>query len=129
VADAFGKFRNLYLIIENITSQIMDQVEPRPSKELPQLERALGICFMNKQASLENAANQDPDFERSGNIIADAAKYLYIAHRCELNHSKASSDHKVPFNEADEQSVKKAMKIAEFVAVTFMQYEEENFVR
>ncbi|GAI20065.1 unnamed protein product [marine sediment metagenome] len=45
-----------------------------------------------------------------------------------MDHSKALRDKKIPSNPQDEKEVKAALPLMEFVAKSFLQYEENSLV-
>lgn len=133
--DPFDKFRSLYLVAENIASKIED-VKGLSKNELKQLSEsggspeeglfrlALEECFGSNQRSLKQTVKNLPEFDQSQELISQVAKILFRGYRCQLNHSKASQDKKIPFNPQDEREVKAALPLMEFVAKSFLQYEE-----
>ena len=137
--DPFNKFRDLYLAAENVASKI--QVAKKLSKnELKQLSEsgesyeegllklALDECFGNETQPLKQSAKNLPDFDDAHEVIPQVAKILFKGYRCQLNHSKASQDKKIPFNPEDEKKVKAVLPLMEFVAKSLLQYEENSLV-
>lgn len=122
--DFFEKFRNLFLVVENITGQILKAKGLTASNEKDQLTKALSICFSSRETALKSAAHRAKGFHSTGNLMDDVAEYLYVVHRCQLNHAKPNRNHKAPFNADDERQVQEAIPLMEFMAKMFLQYEE-----
>lgn len=124
--DPFDKFRNIYLAIENVASKIIKRNGRKAIKgcsELELLEIALRECFSGNMDSLKKylpVCRLRP----GRNIIKDLASFLFKANRCQLNHSKAFKDKKIPFNPDDEWEVEAAIPISEFIARSLIKYEE-----
>lgn len=119
--DPFDKFRNLYLAAENIADSICQRP---PKNESDLLEGALRQCFRNKLDVLRRTASRTPGFVATGDLVADVVRFLYKGHRCQLNHSKVSSDRLVPYNPEDEEAVEAALPLMEFVAKELLAYQE-----
>ncbi len=133
--DPFNRFRDLYLATENVASKI--QVvkglsknelkrlsESGESREEGLLRLALDECFGSDPHSLKQIAKNLPDFDDAQQAIPQVAKILFRGYRCQLNHSKAAENKKIPFNPEDEKEVRAALPLMEFVAKSFLQYEE-----
>lgn len=71
-------------------------------------------------------AKRVPGFNLGGDVILEVARLLYKGHRCQLNHSKASDDKKIPFDPEDEKEVNHALPLMDFVAKSLLQYEEQK---
>jgi len=123
--DCFEKFRNFYLVAENISSFICQKKNVGEIKEQPMLELGLQECVQNKLLDLENQAKELGIVVKQSEIIQDVASYLYKENRCCLNHAKEGEKKKVPFNLKDEESVKKALPLMECVAKSFLAYAEK----
>lgn len=122
--DPFDKFRNLYLAIENIASRIALAKGKHIVSELKLLEFALQECFSSNTHALENYS----DLIQSGSkedIFREMAVLLYKGHRCQLNHSKACEDKKIPFNPNDEREVECILPLTELVTNSLIQYEDD----
>jgi hypothetical protein len=135
--DPFNRFHDLYLAAENIASKIQglkglsksavkQLSESGQSYEEGLLRLALDECFSSNLRSLNQVAKKLPDFDDAREIVPQVAKMLYTGYRCQLNHSKASHDKKIPFNPEDEKEVKAALPLMEFVARSLLQYEENS---
>jgi hypothetical protein len=109
--DPFDKFRNLYLTIENVASKIAAAKGIDKCRDSELIEIALQECFpSNVQSSVKGHS--------------ELGTLLFKGHRCQLNHSKASEDKKIPFNPDDEQKVKSVLPLAESVAKSLLSYED-----
>jgi hypothetical protein len=135
--DRFNRFHDLYLAAENIASKIQglkglsksgvkQLSESGQSYEEGLLRLALDECFASNLRSLNQVAKSLPEFDDSREVVPQVAKILYTGYRCQLNHSKASQDKKIPFNPEDEKEVKAALPLMEFVAKSLLQYEETS---
>jgi len=125
-SDPFDKFRNFYLVAENISDQIRIKSGLASMYEQPMLELGLSECFGTDIKPLENIAHNVSAINPSNDTVQEVATYFYKSHRCQLNHSKALQDKKIPFNPEDEKQVKEALPLMEFVAKSFLQYEEQS---
>lgn len=125
-SDPFDQFRNFYLVAENIADRIRISKGLGIQKEQPLLEIALRECFGSNTKPLENVARSIPGFNLCTDVISEVASLLYKGHRCQLNHSKALEDKKIPFDYEDEKEVKQALPLMEFVAKSLLQYEDQN---
>lgn len=135
----FEKFRELYRAAENIASKIKD-VKGLSKNELKRLSEsgqsfeegllklALGECFGSNPRPLKQIAGKLPEFDEAKDTIPQVAKILYNGYRCQLNHSKALEDKKIPFNPQDVKEVKAALPLMEFVAKSLLQYEETSLL-
>lgn len=135
--DPFDRFHNLYLAAENVASkiQVAKELSKNAVKQLSEsgasyeeglLRLALGECFGSETQSLKQSAKNLPDFDNAQETIPQVAKILYNGYRCQLNHSKAAENKKIPFNPEDEKEVKAALPLMELVAKSFLQYEENK---
>jgi hypothetical protein len=113
----FEKFRNLYLVVENIGHQINPHLT-----DSKLLEETLPIVFEDKEQSLENVAKVTPGFTFSGNLFKDVSTLLYRRNRCALDHAKRRM--KVPYNPQDEQAVEGSLSLMEFVARSYLAYKK-----
>lgn len=89
------------------------------------IELGLKECFQDKLPDLVNQANEVGIIATNNDIIQKVATFLYKENRCCLNHAKEGEKKKVPFNLKDEESVKKALPLMEYVAKTFLAYAEK----
>jgi len=137
--DPFNKFRDLYLAAENVASkiQVAKGLSRNAVKQLSEsgrsyeeglLRLALDECFGSETQSLKQSAKNLPDFDDAQEAVPQVAKILYKGYRCQLNHSKALENKKLPFNPQDEKEVKAVLPLMEFVAKSFLQYEENSLV-
>lgn len=137
--DPFDKFRELYRAAENVASKIQKAkgLSKNEIKQLSQsgqspeeglLRLALEECFGSNQQSLKQTAKGLPEFDQSQEAIPQVAKILYKGYRCQLNHSKALENKKLPFNPRDEKEVKAALPLMEFVAKSLLQYEGNSLL-
>ncbi len=73
-----------------------------------------------------------PDIESAADVYECVAKFLLISHRHELNHAQIQnphkrSQHKVPFQRADEEAVKEARPLVQAVARRLLSVENAVF--
>jgi len=130
--DPFGRFRDLYNVVENIADRIrttrgLTKEALKQSYQLGDqsfLQLALDECFANNQQALIKAANNVFTLDTNQPVIPQVAGILYKAYRCQLNHSKASENKKVPFNPQDEKEVQTALPLMDLVARSLLGYEE-----
>jgi hypothetical protein len=115
----FDRFRNLFLVIENVASKI---VKGR-SNEMELIKLALRTCFSPRLQDLEHFVSQY-GFEYNGDIIDQVASELYGNYRTALFHSKANRDKKIPFKLEDERKVQRVLPLADFVAKSLLSYED-----
>jgi hypothetical protein len=136
--DPFDRFHNLYLAAENIASKIQglkglskggvkQLSESGQSYEEGLLRLALDESFSSDLQSLNQVAKSLPEFDDAKDTIPQVAKMLYV-YRCQVDHSKALRDKKLPFNSQDEREVKAALPLMEFVAKSLLQYEENSLL-
>jgi hypothetical protein len=123
-ADPFDKFRNFYLAVENISSQIYRKQPGEPEKI--ELERALEVCFFNRLQALAEVAKAEPIFNTKETAISEVTRILYGTNLCQLNHSKAFNDKKVPFDPENETEVMNALPLVKFVAKNLLEYEDSS---
>lgn len=134
--DPFDRFRNLYLATENVsdrirmkrglTKQELKGIYGGQSSELSLLRLALDECFANNLRSLIEATKRIYTFDNNQSIVPQVAEMLYKGHRCQLNHSKASEDKRIPFNLQDEDEVKTTLPLMDFIAKSLLGYEETS---
>lgn len=122
--DVFEKFRNFYLVLENISDKVRQQQVQPVLKEKPLLVLGLRTCLAHCTGSLSSMAKSLPGFCATGKLLDDVAELLYKGQRCQLNHAKASQQKKVPFRPKDEDEVRNVIQLAEFVASSMLDYEE-----
>ena len=125
--DPFDKFRNLYLVIENVASKIAVVKGKHFRSELELLQFALKECFSSNRQLLEEHSHVY-GFEKTGDIFLDVATFLYKKNRVQLTHSKASEKKKIPFNPADEWEVQVSLPLAELVAEYLLSYEDAHLL-
>jgi len=133
--DPFDRFRNLYLATENVSDRIrmkrglnkqeLNEIYGVQSSELALLRLALNECFENNLHPLIGAT-RIYTFDNNQSIVPQVAQMLYKGHRCQLDHSKASEDKKIPFNLQDEEEVKTALPLMDFIAKSLLGYEETS---
>ncbi len=132
--DPFNRFHDLYLAAENVASkiQLVKGLDRNKVKQLSESEQsyeegllklALDECFGSNARPLSQVTKNLPGFDDTEKTIPQVAKILY-RYRCEVDHSKALRDKKIPSNPQDEKEVKAALSPMEFVAKSFLQYEE-----
>lgn len=134
--DPFDRFRNLYFAVENVSDRIrmkrglnkqgLKEIYGGQSSELRLLRLGLDECFANNLHPLIEATKRIYTFDNNQSLVPQAAEMLYKGHRCELNHSKASEDKKIPFNLQDEEEVKTALPLMDFIAISLLGYEETS---
>lgn len=122
-ADPFDKFRNFFLVAENVADQIRLSRHQGKLKERASLAQALRVVFNQNSGSLLQAAQAVPDFVAAADLFDDVAGLLYEGHRCQINHAKAQQSKKVPFNPHDEETVRGALPLIQFVARSLLDYE------
>lgn len=126
-SDPFDRFRNFYLVAENVADRIRaNKKVSRKLYEQKLLKLALGECFRSDRTPLHKVASSVAEYHDQGNIIAEVARLLYKGYRCQLNHAKASQNKKVPFDPENEQQVKAVLPLMEFIARSLLDYEERN---
>jgi len=121
--DPFDKFRNIYLAIENVASKIVKREGKEGCRDCELIVIALRQCFAANVNLLESYLPAR-GFVSTGDIVKDVAMLLFKTNRCQLNHSKAFKDKKIPFNPDDEWEVEAAIPISEFIAKSLIKYEE-----
>jgi hypothetical protein len=137
--DPFDSFRNLYLATENVADKIridkgylkkheLKKIYGLGSYEVSLLRLALDQRFANDQRPLMQAAKHIQTFDDKQPVIPQVSKILYEA-RCQLGHSKASKDKKVPFTQQDEEEVKAALPLMDFVAKSLLEYEQTSLLK
>ena len=125
--DPFDKFRNLYLVIENVASKIAVVKGEHFRSESELLQFALKECFSSNRQLLEEHSHVY-GFENTGDIFLDIATFLYKKNRVQLSHSKVSNRKKIPFNPADEREVQVSLPLAELVAKSLLSYEDTHLL-
>lgn len=123
--DAFDRFRNLYLASENIAADARRQGR---TKDMTSLEQAINMCFSG--ARLKDLAARIPMTcsSTSGQPVPNVVAAFLKGIRDQLNHS-ATSNIKVPYNSNDQEAVRSAMPLLEFVTKGLLDFEEvEGFV-
>jgi len=137
--DPFNRFHDLYLAAENIASKIQglkglsksgvkQLSESGESGEEGLLKLALDECFGSNLQALKQTAGKLPEFDEAQPVIPQVAKILFKGYRCQLNHSKALEDKKIPFDPQNEKEVRAALPLMELVAKSFLQYEENSLL-
>lgn len=121
----YDKFLYFYKVAEDISSLICQQSNISWGSEREMLELGLQICFQNKLLDLVNQANKVGIVATQSEIIPKVASFLYQKNRCRLSHAKEGKKKKVPFKPKDEESVKKALPLMEYVAKSFLAYAEK----
>jgi len=119
----FDRFRNLFLVIENVASKIVKNW----SNETELIKLALQTCFSPRLQDLEHFVGQY-GFEYKGDIIDEVASELYGNYRTALFHSKANRDKKIPFKLEDERKVQRVLPLADFVAKSLLSYEDTHLL-
>ena len=123
--DTFDKFRNLYLVIENVASKIAAAKSKDGCRDSELIELALRECFSSNVQLLEDHSHIR-GLVGKGDTIKKVAVFLFKGYRCQLNHSKAIEDKKIPFNPNDEWEVQSVLPLAEFVAKSLISYEDTH---
>lgn len=137
--DPFNRFRDLYLAAENVASEIQaakrlsrkevkQLSESRQSYEEGLLILALKESFSNDTTPLRQIAKNLPEFHDSREAVPQVAKIVYKGYRCQLSHSKALEDKKLPFDAKDMKEVRAATPLMEFMARSLLQYEENSLL-
>lgn len=134
--DPFDRFRNLYYATENVydrirmkkglTKQELKGIYGEQPYEQNLLQLALDECFANNLHPLIETIKRIYTFDNNQSIVPQVAEILYKGLRCELSHSKASKDKKIPFNLQDEKEVETALPLMDFVAKSLLGYEETS---
>lgn len=137
--DPFNRFHDLYLAAENVASKIqalkgLSRSEVKQLSESGQsceeglLRLALEESFGSNQQHLRQTAKNLPEFDESQELMPQVARILFRGYRCQVSHSKASQDKKIPFNPEDEKQVRAALPLMEFVARSLLEYEENSLL-
>jgi len=119
--DPRDKFRELFLVIENVASKIVRNW----SNETELIRTALQTCFSSKPQELEHFISRY-GHRYKGDIISEVASDLYTNYRLQLFHAKANRDKMIPFNPEDEQKLQRILPLADFVASSLISYEDEK---
>jgi hypothetical protein len=138
--DSFDRFRNLYLASENVADKIriskeysnkgdLERIYGLKSYEESLLRLALDECFAKGPQPLIQAARHIHTFDDKQPVVPQVARILYKANRCQLNHSKASGDKKIPFDPQDEEEVKAALPLIESAAKSLLDYEQTSLMK
>jgi len=125
--DPFDKFRNLYLAIENVASKIAAVKGKDGCRDSELIEIALQECF-SSNVQLPKEHSHVRGLVCKGDNIQEVATLLFKGLRCQLNHSKASEDKKIPFDPDDEREVQSVLPLAEFVAKSLLSYEDTHLL-
>jgi len=125
--DAFDKFRNFYLAIENVASKVAAARAEAFHYESDLLKFALEECFCSDKKALKEHSH-GYGFRSTGDIFEDATALLWEKNRVQISHSKESRQKKVPFNPAHEREVQGSLHLAEFVARSLIGYEDANLL-
>jgi len=131
----FDRFHNLYRAIENVASKIqvvkeLGKSEVKQFSESGQsyeeglLKLALDECFGKDPRSLKQVVKNLPEFDDVQETSPQVAKILFEGYRCQLNHSKALENKKIPFNLEDERAVQRVLPLADFVAKSLLSHED-----
>lgn len=121
--DPRDKFRELFLVIENVTSKIVKDW----SNEKELIEVGLQKCFSSRLQELEHFISQY-GFTYEGDIINEVASDLYGNYRTQLFHAKVNRDRNIPFNPEDERKLQRILPLAEFVAKSLILYEDTHLL-
>jgi hypothetical protein len=121
--DTFDKFRNLYLVIENIASKIAAAKRKDKCGDSQLIELGLRECFSSNIQLLEDYGHIR-ELIGKGDTIKLVAAFLHKGNRCQLNHSKAIEDKKIPFNPEDESEVQSVLPLTKFIAKSLISYED-----
>jgi hypothetical protein len=124
-ADPFDRFRNFYLVAENIADKVANRVSQR-QREGEALRTALRECFKSDINRLERMVREVSNLQPGQDVYAETARLLYKGVRCELNHSKASQSKKIPYDADDEREVQAVLPLMKFVAKAMLAYEEHE---
>jgi len=127
--DSFDMFRNLYLASENVADKTRISKGYSNTYEESLLRLALDECFAKDPQPLIQAARHIHTFDDGQPVVPQVARILYKANRCQLNHSKASGDKKIPFDPQDEEEVKAALPLMDFVAKSLLEYEQTSLLK
>ena len=122
-ADPFDEFRNFFLAAENVADQIRLSCHQGKLNQRASLAQALRVVFNQNSGSLRQAAQAVPDFVAAAGLFDDVAGLLHEAYRCQISHAKAQRSKKVPFNQHDEEAVRGALPLMQFVARSLLDYE------
>ena len=125
--DTFDKFRNLYLVIENVASKIAAAKNKDGYRDSQLIELALRECFSSNAHLLEDYGHIR-GLGGNGDTIKLVAAFLHKGNRCQLNHSKAIEDKKIPFNPEDESEVQSVLPLTKFIAKSLISYEDIHLV-
>ncbi len=123
--DPRDKFREMFLVIENIASKIVPSWENKSMRVL--IATAIKICFTSRLHDLEDFT-RSYGFKYEGDIIEAVASNIYEDCRTYLFHAKANRNKYIPFNEEDERKVQRILPLAEFLAKSLISYEDDNLL-
>jgi len=121
--DTFDKFRNYFLVIENIASKIAETKKIKKYQDLELIKLSMKECFSSNLQILREHCHVRG---LAGKVITTniVSAFLFKVHRCQLNHSKENEKRKIPFNPNDELDVQSALPLVEFVAKSLISYED-----
>lgn len=119
------KFRELFLVIENVATKIVTSRKNQTIKKL--LISAIKTCFASRRNELEDFT-KSYGFQYEGDIIEAIASSLNENYRTYLFHAKSTMNKYIPFSEEDERKVQRILPLAEFLAKTLISYENDNLL-
>ena len=132
--NSFDRFRNLYLVAENIadgiranktlSKQKLEKKYNTASYEKALLQFALDQIFAKNLGPLKQATASTYAIDDKQPLISQVVDILYEKTRCALNHSKYTENKKAPFEPEDEAEVGKAIPLMDFVSRSLLTYEE-----
>lgn len=123
--DPRDKFRELFLVIENVATKIVPSWKKKSMKQL--IASAIKICFTSRLNELDDSI-KSYGFKYEGDIIKAIASNLNENYRTYLFHAKSTMNKYIPFNEEDERKVQRILPLAEFLAKSLISYEDDNLL-
>jgi hypothetical protein len=118
-ADIFESYRNYHLAAENAASIL----SPRPVPPVG-CDKAIfmhGVRHVFAANSAELSQIVAPLMGQATPNAEDIGRFLYEDYRCVLDHSKGGLPKKMPFNPADEASVRTALPAIELIALRLIE--------
>jgi hypothetical protein len=123
--DPRDKFRELFLVVENIATKIVPSWKKKTMRHL--LTSAIKKCFTFRLNELEDFT-KSYHFKYEGDIIKAIVSNLIENYRTYLFHAKSTMNKYIPFNEEDEWKVRRILPLVEFLAKSLISYEDDNLL-
>ena len=123
--DPRDRFREMFLVIENIATKIVPSWKKKTMRQL--LISTIKKCFTLRLNELEDFTKSH-GFKYEGDIIKAIASNLNENYRTYLFHAKSTMNKYIPFNEEDEWKVQGILPLVEFLAKSLISYEDDNLL-